>query len=274
VNHPHGFEYLHTTRGPHGIVHPTVSVVIPALNEAENLQYVLPRIPAWVKEVILIPGPSTDGTAEVARQIMPSIRLVDQEGKGKGAALRAGVKAATGDIVVLIDADGSTDPAEIPAFVGALLTGADYAKGSRFLQGGGTNDMPPHRQFGNWCLTQLVNVLFRTRYTDITYGYNAFWRTHAHKLALDINNWACEIIGNIRAAHNGLRVVEVASFEHNRIAGEAKLQTWSAGMMILKAILREAVHVRRASVPKLADETTTLPGPGSVGIPVDLRIDA
>ncbi len=272
MNHPYAIEHLHATRSPNGTAHPTVSVIIPALNEAENLQHVLPRIPTWVNEVILIPGPSTDGTPEVAQRILPSIRLVDQEGKGKGAALRAGVKAATGDIVVLIDADGSTDPAEIPAFVGSLLTGADYAKGSRFLQGGGTNDMPPYRQVGNWCLTQLVNVLFRTRYTDITYGYNAFWRVHANKLALDINNWACEIVGNIRAAHNGLRVIEVASFEHNRIAGEAKLQTWSAGLMILKAILREAVQVRRSGTQ--ADPDNITPLPGSVGLPVDLRIDA
>jgi len=218
---------------------PTVSVIVPALNEAENLPHVLPRIPRWVHEVILIPGHSTDDTASVAKRLLPSILIVNQDGKGKGAALRSGIRAATSDIIVLIDADGSTDPAEIPAFVGALLTGADFAKGSRFLQGGGTDDMPFYRQLGNWGLTQLVNVLFRTRYTDITYGYNATWRKHVSSLALEINGWACEIVSNIRVARDGLRVVEIASFEHNRIAGEAKLATLSAGWAILKAILRE-----------------------------------
>lgn len=226
---------------------PKVSVIIPALNEAENLPHILPRIPMWVHEVILIPGPSTDGTADVARKLMPSIQIVEQEGKGKGAALRSGVKAATGDILVFLDADGSTDPREMPAFVGALLTGADFAKGSRFLQGAGTVDMPLFRQIGNGALTVLTNILFRTRYSDITYGYNAIWRKHVGSLAMEINGWACEIVSNIRVARDGLRVVEVASFEHNRIAGEAKLATFNAGWSILKAILREAAIGRDRS---------------------------
>ncbi len=219
----------------------TVSVIIPALNEAENLPHILPKIPHWVHEVVLVDGNSTDNTIDVARRLRPNIHIVRQDTgrKGKGAALRAGVNAASGDIVVLLDADGSTDPAEIPVFVSTLLAGADFAKGSRFLQGAGTTDMPFYRKVGNGCLVLLTNILFRTRYTDITYGYNAFWREDAALLAFEIDNWACEIVNNIRAARNGLRIVEVASHEYDRIAGQAKLQTWSAGWMILKAILRE-----------------------------------
>jgi glycosyltransferase involved in cell wall biosynthesis len=227
----------------------TVTVIIPALNEAENLPHILPRIPRWVHEVILVDGNSTDNTVAVAKSILPSIRIIKQEPgtRGKGAGLRAGVNAARGDIVVLLDADGSTDPAEIPVFVSTLLAGADYAKGSRFLQGAGTVDMPLYRQLGNSSLVLLTNVLFRTRYTDITYGYNAFWRRDAHLLAFEINGWACEIVNNIRAARNGLHIVEVASFEKERIAGEAKLQTWSAGWVILKAILGEKFAQRSNS---------------------------
>ena len=95
----------------------TVSVVIPTLNEEENLPHVLPRIPVWVNEVLLVDGHSTDGTVEVARRLRPDIRIIRQEGRGKGAALRTGFAVATGDIVVTLDADCSTDPAEIPAFV-------------------------------------------------------------------------------------------------------------------------------------------------------------
>jgi glycosyltransferase involved in cell wall biosynthesis len=219
-----------------------VSVVIPALNEAENLPHVLPRIPAWIDEVLLVDGCSTDGTAEVARKTWPSIRLIPQEGKGKGAALRSGFAAATGDIIVALDADGSTDPAEIPAFVGTLLAGADFVKGSRFLQGGGTADMPLYRRLGNSALVALANSLFQTHFTDITYGYNAVWRKHKGALALEIDGWAQEIVGNIRAARNGLRVVEVASFEYCRLAGEAKLKTIPAGWAILKAILAERLR--------------------------------
>src|SRR5438477_4368808 len=84
-----------------------VSVVIPAINEATNLPYVLPRIPTWVSEVLLVDGRSTDGTVEVARKLLPDIRIVTQRGRGKGDALRCGFEAAAGDIIVMLDADGS-----------------------------------------------------------------------------------------------------------------------------------------------------------------------
>ena len=122
-----------------------VSVIIPALNEAENLPHVLPLIPPWVHELILVDGGSVDGTVSVAREIYPAVRIVQQRGRGKGSALRTGFEAATGDIIVMLDADGSTDPREIPIFVAALEAGADFAKGSRFLLGGGTTDMPAYR---------------------------------------------------------------------------------------------------------------------------------
>jgi glycosyltransferase involved in cell wall biosynthesis len=221
---------------------PKVSVIIPALNEAESLPGVLPRIPSWIHEVLLVDGHSTDDTIAVARRLRPDIRVVMQEGRGKGAALRAGVTAATGDIVVMLDADGSTDPAEIPAFVETLLAGADFAKGSRFLKGAGTDDMPLHRRLGNGVFVVLANVLFGSKYSDITYGYNAVWRKHQDAMALEIDGWANEIIGNIRVARHGLNVVEVPSFEQPRLAGEAKLKTWSAGWTILKAMVAERFH--------------------------------
>ena len=217
----------------------SVSVVIPALNEAECLPHVLNRLPSDIDEVILVDGASTDGTAEVARRLRADIRIVSQNAPGKGAALRAGFLAATGDIIVHLDADGSTDPAEIPFFVACLLAGADYAKGTRFIQGGESTDITALRRVGNWTFVTLANVLFGTRFSDITYGYNAIWRHHTNKLALEIDGWANEIVGNIRVTRHGLRVVEVASRESRRIAGRAKLGTFSAGWAILRAIVAE-----------------------------------
>src|SRR2546428_657325 len=113
---------------------PRISVVIPAHNEAKNLPYVLPLIPNSVHEVILVNDHSTDNTVEVACRVLPNIRITDtQSGRGKGAALRSGFAAATGDIIVMIDADGSSDPREIPRFTEALLAGANLPKGSRFI---------------------------------------------------------------------------------------------------------------------------------------------
>jgi glycosyltransferase involved in cell wall biosynthesis len=234
-----------------------VSVVIPALNEAESLPYVLPRVPAWVHEVVLVDGQSVDATVDVARQLRPDIRILQQDGVGKGAALRTGIAAATGDIVVMLDADGSTDPAEIPLFVGALVAGADFVKGSRFLQGADTRDMPPLRRLGNWAFVVLANLLFGTRFSDITYGYRAVWRHAADALALEIDGWANEIVGNIRAAGRGLRVVEVASIEHARVAGVPKLQTFSAGWAILKGILSERLRRQERTQPLVVVATQT-----------------
>jgi glycosyltransferase involved in cell wall biosynthesis len=216
-----------------------VSVIVPALNEAENLRYVLPKIPSWVYEVILVDGHSTDGTPERAREILPTVRIVTQEGRGKGAAIRKGVEVAEGDIIVHLDADGSTDPSEIPLFVGALLSGADYAKGSRFAVGAGSYDLTLVHRLGNRALTVVANILFGTKFSDITYGYNAFWRQHSRFLALELDNWSQEIVTNIRVARSRLRVAEVPCYEHGRINGQGKLRAFSAGWMILRGILAE-----------------------------------
>src|ERR1051326_6712319 len=114
---------------------PSISVVIPTRNEAQNLHYVLPFIPSIVSEVILVDGHSTDNTIDVAQQLLPSIKVIQQGGRGKGDALRAGFAACSGDIIVMMDADGSANPLEIPRFVETLVAGSDFAKGSRFIEG-------------------------------------------------------------------------------------------------------------------------------------------
>src|SRR3712207_1103642 len=105
---------------------------------------------------------SVDRTVEVARQLVPDIKVVAQTRTGKGNALACGFAACTGDIIVMIDADGSTDPLEIPRFVDALRGGADFVKGSRFGVGGHSHDITPLRKLGNDGLNLVVNVLFRS----------------------------------------------------------------------------------------------------------------
>jgi Glycosyl transferase family 2 len=226
---------------PHSLRTPTVSVVVPTLNEARNLPFVLPRIPKTVAEVILVDGRSTDSTVDVAQQLLPDVRVVMETRPGKGAALRAGFLAARGDIIVMLDADGSADPREIPHFVDALVSGADLAKGSRFIPGGGSADITPLRTLGNTAFTILVKILFGGRYTDLCYGYNAFWRSIGPMLDLDVPGFEIETMMNITALRHRLQVTEVPSFEARRIHGASNLRTFRDGWRVLRTIVRERV---------------------------------
>jgi glycosyltransferase involved in cell wall biosynthesis len=227
---------------------PRISVVIPTLNEEKNLAHVLPKIQEWVDEIVLVDGYSSDQTINVARELCPTVRVVMQEGRGKGSALRTGFAAATGDIIVMLDADGSTDPSEIPLFVGALLAGADFVKGSRFLQGGGTKDMPLYRKLGNWGFVVLVRLMFGGKYTDLCYGYNAFWKRVLPKLDLDGTGFEIETMMNVRALKAALQITEVPSFEFPRVHGNGRLRTIPDGWRVLKTIFSEALPRRQPMV--------------------------
>jgi glycosyltransferase involved in cell wall biosynthesis len=216
------------------------------MNEAANLPHVLTRLPRDVHELVLVDGRSRDDTVAVAQRLWPGVRIVHQRGRGKGDALAAGFAACTGDVIVMLDADGSADPAEIERFVAALAAGADFAKGSRFLRDGGSADITHVRRLGNWGLSRLVNVLFGTCYSDLCYGYNAFWARCLPHLDVDCDGFEIETLINIRVARAGLAVVEVPSFEHRRIHGASNLHAVRDGWRILRTIARERVQVRPA----------------------------
>ena len=218
---------------------PTVSVVVPTMNEAANLPLVLPRLPAFVTEVIVVDAHSHDGTVEVARSLRPDAVILVQEGRGKGSALRQGFNAATGQIIVSIDADGSTQPEEIERFVDALMSGADYVKGSRYMEGGGSADLSPLRRLGNLGLTLMTRVVHGAHFSDLCYGFNAFWRDVLPVLALQSTGFEIETEMNLRALRAGLRVSEVPSVEAARIYGESNLNAFRDGFRVARQILTE-----------------------------------
>jgi glycosyltransferase involved in cell wall biosynthesis len=240
---------------------PRVSVVIPTRNEARNIPHVLATLPDDLFEVLIVDGGSEDGTPEVARSVRPDIRVVQQRGKGKGDALATGFAECTGDVVVMLDADGSADGREIPRFVDALIDGADLAKGSRFLEGGGgSGDLTPLRRAGNRTLCAVVNRVFGTRYSDLCYGYNAAWLEQLRRLELDCAGFEIETVLSIRSAKSRLRVAEVPSFEWPRLYGESHLHPFRDGWRVLRAIWRE----RRTPDPAVQ----ALPQPQVEGQPV------
>ena len=245
---------------------PRVSVVIPAKNEAANLPGVLAELPPGLHEVILVDGGSVDRTVETARLARPDIVVVHQTRKGKGNALACGFAACSGEVVVMLDADGSADPAEIPRFVDALRNGADIAKGSRFLPSGGSEDLSWLRRLGNGGLAFVMNRLFGTSYSDLCYGYNAFWTRCLDAFALPATDGAEPRFGDgfeietllaARAASGCLWVTEVPSFERARCFGSSNLNTWRDGWRVLRTMLHEhhartRARVRVAPTPRPA----------------------
>jgi hypothetical protein len=264
---------------------PRVSVVVPTRNEARNLEVVLPAVAAVrpaVHEIIVVDGNSVDGTIETAQRVLPWVRVISQTRKGKGNAMACGFAAATGDVIVMFDADGSADPAEIPAFVRALIDGADFAKGSRFVRGGGSDDITLLRKSGNAGLNGVANALFGTSYTDLCYGYNAFWADILPVLDLPPidtpapadgsmlwgDGFEIETVLNCRVAAAGLKITEVPSMERERIFGQTNLRTFADGTRVLRTLAAERRRASRGRAERVQVEEQARALTPVGGIPV------
>ncbi len=267
------------TPTPRETLTPRVTVVIPTLNEAKNLPHVFGRLPADIHQVIVVDGRSIDQTVEVARALRPDVEVVLQNRRGKGNAVACGFAAVTGDVVVMLDADGSADPQEIPRYVAALLAGADFAKGTRFVAGGGSTDITRTRAWGNRWLNRAVNLLYGTAYTDLCYGYNAFWSDCLP--ALDLNacdrgkvrklwgdGFEIETIINTRAAKARLVIAEVPSFEFARLHGVSNLNTWRDGGRVLWALAVERVNGKGRALEKPPAQRSPMPRSRITGVRV------
>jgi glycosyltransferase involved in cell wall biosynthesis len=215
-----------------------VTALICTRNEAENLPHVLPLIPDFVDEVLMIDGHSTDDTVAVAERLRPGIRVLQQPGTGKGRAIRFGVDEAIGDIVVTLDADGQTDPQEMRAFLDALVEGADFAKGSRLVHGR-PSYMRIHRWIGNTILARTSNLLFGTQYTDICSGYNAFSKQAFLRISLTYDRFEMEQQMLVRAHRAGLRVAEVSHVDSGRINGVSNISSIRQGFLDWFVIIGE-----------------------------------
>jgi glycosyltransferase involved in cell wall biosynthesis len=230
--------------------HLSLSVVIPTKNEERNIAWVLERLPSEVDEVVLVDGHSTDRTLEVARIVRPDIRIIHEPRRGKGAAVRAGIAAASGFVVAMLDADCSMDPQELPRFVEPVAAGMDLVKGSRFVPGGGTADMTRLRRLGNWGLVRLANQLYDTSFTELCYGYMAFRRQAMLDLDLRSDGFEIETEMVVRAIRAGYLIQEVPSFEAERRFGVSNLNTFRDGSRVLRTMVRE----RRWSADVFLDE--------------------
>jgi glycosyltransferase involved in cell wall biosynthesis len=220
---------------------PTVSILICTLNEEFNLPYVLPKIPDWVDEILLVDGHSIDKTVDLARQLCPTIKILTQPGRGKGDALRYGLKNLHCDVVVTIDADGSTNPQELSNFISPLIDGNDFAKGSRFLLCSPA-DKASHRIIGNLLLAITFNILYSCTFTDICSGYNAFWRKSLNQIDFSSkDSLEDEPLLIARAKKSKLNMVEVGHIDCGRINGTSKSPSWRQGFKAIKTLVRERI---------------------------------
>lgn len=232
----------------------TVSVIIPALNEEQNIRWVLDRMPPIVDEVILVDGHSSDRTVEVARTVRPDVVVVTQHFRGKGDAVRVALGHVTSDLIVMIDADGSMDPEEIHRFVTPLMNGYDFVKGSRFLVGGGSTDLTAVRKLGNRALVWMTNTMFLVRFTDLCYGFCSFRRECVPVLALTAHGFEIETELIVHALKANLRIAEVPSSELPRRCGSSNLHAFRDGQRVLRTLIRERLLKRPRPVVDPIDD--------------------
>ena len=220
-----------------------ISIVIPTLNEEKNLKVLLKEIKNFFKkrkefsyEIIVVDGFSKDNTVKIAKKFGCKV-LYDNV--GKGSALDKGVRASKGDIIITMDADLSHRPIEIGLLIEGIRCGYDIVMGSRFLMGGGTEDMPWYRKLGNKFFVFLINLIWNAKYTDLCYGYRAFRKGVWENLNLKSKRFGIETEISIKAIKKRMKILEVPSFEKKRKYGEGKLKTFKDGFQILKTILSE-----------------------------------
>ena len=215
-----------------------VSLVIPTKNEAGALEKTIKEIPqGCVDEIIVSDGHSTDGTLDIAVKL--GCKAITQEGKGYGLGILSGVKIATGDVIVIMDGDGSQIPADIPRLLEKIKEGYDIGWGSRYLGGGKSLDDTWLRYFGNQLFTFLIRFIHGLKITDILYMFPAFKKEIFDKVSLQFSDFRFGIELPVKAHKAGFKFGEVACVERKRMTGETKVKDLADGYKIFKAILKK-----------------------------------
>jgi glycosyltransferase involved in cell wall biosynthesis len=235
------------------------AILIPALNEAECLARVLPRVPEPLAPgVLVVDGGSTDGTPDVVRRL--GFRVIPQEGRGLGRAVVTGIRATTSDVIVVIDGDGSHDVRDIPRMLAKLAEGYDLVVACRYMDGpedagmlsprrrSTSDDDTPIRELGNRALTALCRGLHRVPVHDALNGFKAFRRAVVEAFPIESPGQEYDVEILLKARRHGFRIGEIPIVESRRIAGESKLSAPYHGTLILGVILRELVR-RRPQAP-------------------------
>lgn len=207
------------------------------LNEIEAVQVVLPELRQYPIEVIVCDGGSTDGTVEWCQA--NGFKVVHQTG-GYGRAIRAGVAAASCDIIIEFPPDGNSLANRIPALIEKIEGGHDFVIVSRYFEGSRSYDDDFMTSIGNWGFTKLTNLFFRTRYTDVLVGYRGYRKAVFEKLEWDASGLSWPMQTAIRFAQvPGIRIADIGGDEPDRIGGVRKMRVFKTGWEILMLLFRE-----------------------------------
>ena len=232
----------------------SVSVVIPAKDEEATIERVLKDLNKTIRglknyrfEVIVIDDNSSDKTGQIAKKY--GALVIRNNGVcGKGNALKLGFKKAKGDIIVMMDADYSHSPEDIPRFLQEIEKGAGFVIGSRCL--GGSDEYTHIRSFGNVFLTMIFKVLMRKNLTDALNGYKAFKKDVVKKYAYKSRTFEIEIELIANALKEGMNIVEISSHERARAGGKMKSNVIVHGPKFLWAIIKEGIKYNIHAITK------------------------
>lgn len=223
----------------------TISLVICCKDEERSLASVINGAKKYAKEIIVIDGHSTDTSRTIAKQY--GVKVFIDNGKGKGAGMQLGIRKATGDIIVFMDADGSHKASDIPKLIAPIKHNrADLVIASRIT--GGSDDFHGNledtiRMIGSALLTQCINWRFRTHLTESQNGFRAIKSSLIKKLVLKENCFTIEQEILIQALHHQYQIKEISSHEQKRLWGYSKVNIWKmiwySPLHLLKQLLYE-----------------------------------
>jgi dolichol-phosphate mannosyltransferase len=210
------------------------SIIVPAYNEEKTIKNIINSVKPYGDEIILVGArKSTDNTIKIAKRLR--VKVVIDNGKGKGDALRVGAKAANEDILVFIDADGSHKPKDIPKIVKPIKEGkADMVIGSRFL--GGSEELHGTfnkflRMFFSMCIAQIINTRFRTAIGDTQNGFRAIRKDAFLDLDTKANIFDIETEMVMKCYKKGYKILEVPAMEYRRTHGKSGINLWRMGIV-------------------------------------------